>query len=49
MCTPPGQEEFFLAIADPVDSRTAPSPKLTKEEQGERMKKAKYRTELLNP
>ncbi|MGO9483374.1 MAG: cupin domain-containing protein [Rhodomicrobium sp.] len=54
MCTPPGQEAFFMAVGDPVDSRTAPPPKLSKEEQEERMKRAEalapmYRTELLKP
>ena len=29
MCTPAGQEEFFMAVGDPVDSRTAPPPKLS--------------------
>lgn len=38
MCTPPGQEEFFVAVGDAVDSRTAPPPKLTKEEQEERIR-----------
>ena len=52
MCTPSGQEEFFLAIGDPVDSRTAPPPKLSQAEQAERIQRAKalsarYRTELL--
>jgi hypothetical protein len=52
MCTPAGQEEFFMAVADPVASRTSAPPKLSKEEQAERGKKArelapKYRTELL--
>jgi quercetin dioxygenase-like cupin family protein len=52
MCTPAGQEEFFLAVGDPVDSRTAPPPKLSPAEQVERMQRAKalsakYRTELL--
>jgi quercetin dioxygenase-like cupin family protein len=52
MCTPSGQEEFFMAIGDPVDSRTAPPPKLSKDEQAERIQRAKalsarYRTELL--
>jgi quercetin dioxygenase-like cupin family protein len=54
MCTPAGQEEFFVAIGDPVDGRTAPPPKLTKEEIGERQKKAgslmaQYRTEMVKP
>jgi uncharacterized cupin superfamily protein len=52
MCTPAGQDEFFLAIGDPVDSRTASPPKLTQAEQAERGQRAKalsakYRTELL--
>jgi uncharacterized cupin superfamily protein len=52
MATPAGLEEFFLAVGDFVDSRTAPPPKLTPEEIGERQKKAgpllaKYRTEIL--
>jgi uncharacterized cupin superfamily protein len=52
MCTPAGQDEFFLAVGDPVDSRTAPPPKLNKEEQAERIRRAKalsakYRTQLL--
>ena len=41
-----------MAIGDPVDSRTAPPPQLTKEEIGERQKKAlmaKYRTEMVKP
>ena len=52
MCTPSGQEEFFMAIGDPVDSRTAPPPKLSPAEQAEHIQRAKslsakYRTELL--
>ena len=52
MCTPSGQEEFFMAVGDPVDSRTAPPPKLSTAEQAERIQRAKalsakYRTELL--
>jgi hypothetical protein len=37
MCTPSGQEEFFTAVGDPVDSRTAPPRKLSKAEQAERV------------
>src|ERR1700760_119227 len=29
MCPPAGQEEFFVEVGDPVESRTAPPPKLT--------------------
>jgi quercetin dioxygenase-like cupin family protein len=52
MCTPAGQEEFFMAVGDPVDSRTAPPPKLSQAERTERGQRAKalaprYRTELL--
>jgi quercetin dioxygenase-like cupin family protein len=52
MCTPAGQEEFFMAVGDPVDSRTAPPPKLSDAERAERIARAKalaarYRTELL--
>jgi len=52
MCLPSGQEEFFMAVGDPVDSRTAPPPKLSDDERAERMQRAralsaKYRTELL--
>jgi quercetin dioxygenase-like cupin family protein len=52
MCTPAGQEEFFMAVGDLVDSRTAPPPKLSPAEQAERIQRAKalaakYRTELL--
>ena len=54
MCTPAGQEEFFMEVGDPLDSRTSPMPKLDNAEMEERMKKAKalapkYRTELLKP
>jgi quercetin dioxygenase-like cupin family protein len=52
MCTPSGQEEFFMAVGDPVDSRAVPPPKLSDAERTERMQRAKalsaqYRTELL--
>ena len=52
MCTPAGQEEFFVAVGDPIGSRTAPPPQLSKEEQAEGIQRAKslsakYRTELL--
>ena len=52
MCTPAGQEEFFMEVGDLVDSRTAPPPNLSKAEQAERIQRAKalsakYRTELL--
>ena len=52
LCAPPGQEQFFIEVGVPVDSRTAPPPKLAATEQAafiERAKalSAKYRTELL--
>jgi quercetin dioxygenase-like cupin family protein len=52
MCAPAGQEEFFMAVGDPVDSRTAPPPSLSPAERAERIQRAKtlaakYRTELL--
>jgi mannose-6-phosphate isomerase-like protein (cupin superfamily) len=52
MCSPAGQEEFFMAIGTVVDGRTTPAPKLSKEEQAAFMKKAgglapKYHTEML--
>ena len=52
MCTPAGQDEFFMAVGVPVESRDAP-PKLSKEEQAAKGKLAeelapKYRTEMLD-
>lgn len=52
MCTPAGQDDFFLQVADPVASATAQPPKLTEAELAERGKKAtelasQYRTEML--
>jgi mannose-6-phosphate isomerase-like protein (cupin superfamily) len=52
MCTPAGQEEFFLAIGERVESRTTAAPELSPEKKIEFMKKAealapKFRTELL--
>jgi quercetin dioxygenase-like cupin family protein len=54
MCAPAGQEEFFLAIGTPVDSRTTPAPQLSPAEQEAFIKKAKalapqFRTEVLPP
>ncbi len=54
MCTPAGQEEFFMAVGVPVDSRSSPSPAMSKEEKAEKGKLAKalapkYRTEMLQP
>jgi uncharacterized cupin superfamily protein len=52
LCSPAGQEKFFLEVGVPVASRTAPPPKLGKEEQEKMIAKMielapKYRTELL--
>jgi quercetin dioxygenase-like cupin family protein len=54
MCSPAGQEEFFMKLGVPVASRTAPPPPL--DEAGQAAFKAKaealaphYRTELLPP
>jgi quercetin dioxygenase-like cupin family protein len=52
ICSPAGQEEFFLEIGVPVATRTMPPPKLDGAAQAEFRAKAtalapKYRTELL--
>jgi quercetin dioxygenase-like cupin family protein len=52
MCTPAGQEEFFMAVGFPVDNRTSPPPKPSKEEQAEKGRLLatllpKYRTEMI--
>lgn len=52
MCSPAGQENLFMEVGDPVESRTSPPPRLSPEEQAERRARAKalagkYRTELL--
>jgi quercetin dioxygenase-like cupin family protein len=52
ICSPAGQEEFFVEVGTPVATRTTPPPKLDKIEQADLMKKTmelapKYRTELL--
>ena len=52
LCSPAGQEEFFLALGVPVESRTTPPPKLDPDAQAAFQAKAaalapKYRTELL--
>jgi quercetin dioxygenase-like cupin family protein len=54
MCTPAGQEEFFMLVGTPVSSRTAPAPKLSPEEMQAFGKKAaalapRFHTELLKP
>jgi len=52
ICSPPGQEDFFLEVGTPVATRTMPPPKLDEAAQAELMAKiaaiaSKYRTELL--
>jgi quercetin dioxygenase-like cupin family protein len=54
MCSPAGQEEFFMKLGVPVASRTAAPPKLDEAEQAAFKAKAEalapqYRTELLQP
>jgi quercetin dioxygenase-like cupin family protein len=54
MCTPAGQEEFFMAIGTPVESRTSPAPTLSDAEKEAFMRKAqmlapRFRTEVLPP
>ena len=52
MCTPAGQDEFFLAVGDLVEGPTSPPPKLSESEQKARAAKAKelgpkYKNEIL--
>jgi len=52
ICSPAGQEQFFIDVGIPVPTRTAAAPKLNDREQAEFMQKVqslapKYRTELL--
>ncbi|WP_020668289.1 cupin domain-containing protein [Amycolatopsis nigrescens] len=52
MCTPAGQDEYFLEIAAPVESAAATPPEISEAEQNARRQKAarlaaQYRTELL--
>lgn len=52
ICSPAGQEKFFLEVGVPVATRTAPPPKLSEKEQAAFIEKVKalapkYRTELL--
>ena len=54
MCSPAGQEEFFMAVGVPVSSRTSPAPNLDETTQAALKAKAeslapRYRTELLHP
>jgi len=52
LCSPAGQEKFFLEVGVPVATRTTPPPKLDKDAQEKLAAKVKelapkYRTELL--
>ena len=52
ICSPAGQEKFFMEVGVPVESRTTPPPELDEEQQAEFRKKVmelapKYHTELL--
>jgi len=54
MCSPAGQEEFFMEVGAPVASRTAAAPPLEPTAQASLIAKAqslapKYRTEFLKP
>ncbi len=54
MCSPAGQEEIFMAVGVPVDSRTAPPPELDEAAQAAFVANAqelalRYRTELIGP
>jgi len=52
ICSPAGQENFFLEVGVPVATRTTPPPRLDENEQAAFIEKVKalapkYRTELL--
>jgi quercetin dioxygenase-like cupin family protein len=52
ICSPAGQEKFFMEVGVPVATRTTAPPKPTEEQQAALMKKAeelapRYRTEFL--
>jgi quercetin dioxygenase-like cupin family protein len=54
ICSPAGQEEFFMKVGVPVATRTTPPPRLDKAAEAEFKAKAEalapnYRTELLPP
>ncbi|MGH3300341.1 MAG: cupin domain-containing protein [Streptosporangiaceae bacterium] len=54
MCSPPGQEEFFLAVSQPVTTRTEAPPERDEAATAAFIAKARalaphYRTELLRP
>ncbi|MBQ0981526.1 MULTISPECIES: cupin domain-containing protein [unclassified Micromonospora] len=52
VCTPAGQDEYFLRVGDEVAGKDAPPPQLTDDEMAERRQRAtdlapEYRTEML--
>jgi quercetin dioxygenase-like cupin family protein len=52
ICSPAGQENFFIEVGTPVATRTTPPPRLDEKQQAEFIQKVKalapkYRTELL--
>jgi quercetin dioxygenase-like cupin family protein len=54
LCAPAGQDEFFMAVGFPVESRTSPPPKVSDEDIAEKRKLIvallpKYRTEMVAP
>ena len=54
MVSPAGEEEFFLAVGDPVPTRTSPPPELDEAARAERAARAKalgphYRNEIIAP
>jgi mannose-6-phosphate isomerase-like protein (cupin superfamily) len=54
LCSPAGQEEYFMEIGDPVADRTSTPPSLSEADIQERKTRAellaaKYRTEILKP
>lgn len=54
MCTPAGQDEFFMQVGDVVDGPHSPPPMLSGEELQKRKARAmelapRYRTEMLGP
>ena len=54
LCSPAGQDEFFMAVGIPVESRSAVPPKPSAEEQAAKGKLVeqllpKYHTEMVKP
>jgi hypothetical protein len=53
ICSPAGNDEFFLEVGVPVATRITPPPRLDEKQMAEFLEKAKviapkYRTELLD-